>query len=230
MTRIGLLNEKPLHAALKAWYALPGDQFEVSLDGYVIDIVRDDLLLEIQTGNFTSIKAKLTKLLQGHRVRLVYPIAAEKWIIKQSPDDPGESVRRKSPRRGRIEDLFWESVRIPHLLTHDNLALEVVMIQEEEVRRYDAKRNWRRRGWGIVERRLVDIVDQRVFVQPADWLGLLPPGLDKPFTTKELVEATGISRPLAQKMVYCFRAMGVIAHIGKRGRFNLYEIGTGQNA
>src|SRR5262245_62323945 len=32
-SRIGLLNEKPLHAALKAWYAQPGDQFEVPLDG-----------------------------------------------------------------------------------------------------------------------------------------------------------------------------------------------------
>ena len=230
MTRIGLLNEKPLHAALKEWYALPGDQFEVSLDGYVIDIVRGDLLLEIQTGNFTSIRAKLTRLLQRHNVRLVYPIAAEKWVIKRSSDDPGESVRRKSPKRGRVEDLFWESVRIPHLLTHDNLALEVVMIQEEEVRRYDATRNWRRRGWGTEERRLLDVVDQRVFVRPADWRSLLPQGLDEPFTTKDLTEAIGISRTLAQKMVYCLRAMGVIAQTGKRGRFNLYEIGTGQNA
>jgi hypothetical protein len=161
---------------------------------------------------------------------LIYPIAAEKWIIKRSPDDSGESVRRKSPKRGRIEDLFWESVRIPHLLTRNNLALEVVMIQEEEVRHHDATRHWRRRGWGTEERRLLNVIDQRTFVHPADWRSLLPQGLNEPFTTKELVEATGISRPLAQKMVYCLRAMGVIAHIGKRGRFNLYEIGTGQNA
>ena len=47
MSRIGLLNEKPLHAALKAWYAQPGDRFEVPLHGFVIDIVRDDVLLEV---------------------------------------------------------------------------------------------------------------------------------------------------------------------------------------
>ena len=29
---IGLLNEKPLHAALKAWYALPDDIHEVSVN------------------------------------------------------------------------------------------------------------------------------------------------------------------------------------------------------
>ena len=30
MSGIGLLNEKPLHASLKQWYAQPGDQFEVA--------------------------------------------------------------------------------------------------------------------------------------------------------------------------------------------------------
>ena len=49
MSGIGLLNEKPLHASLKQWYARPGDRFEVAVGGFVIDIVRDDLLIEIQT-------------------------------------------------------------------------------------------------------------------------------------------------------------------------------------
>ena len=47
MSGIGVLNEKPLHASLKEWYAKPGDQLEVAIDGFVIDIVRDDLLLEV---------------------------------------------------------------------------------------------------------------------------------------------------------------------------------------
>ena len=73
MSTIGLLNEKPLHASLKEWYAQSGDQFEVTVDGFVIDIVRDDLLLEIQTGNFAAIKSILIKLVRAHRIRLVYP-------------------------------------------------------------------------------------------------------------------------------------------------------------
>lgn len=48
---IGRLNEGPLHAALKRWCARPGDRLEAVVDGYVIDIVRADLLLEIQTGH-----------------------------------------------------------------------------------------------------------------------------------------------------------------------------------
>ena len=77
---IGTLNEKPLHAALKAWYAQPGDQLEAKVDGYIIDIVRGDLLVEIQTRNFAAIKRKLLALVPHHPVQLVYPIAREKWI------------------------------------------------------------------------------------------------------------------------------------------------------
>jgi hypothetical protein len=81
--KIGTLNEKPLHEALKQWYAQPNDLFEQSIDGFVIDIVHGDLLIEIQTQSFTAIRRKLKKLLAHHQVRLVYPIPCEKWIPKQ---------------------------------------------------------------------------------------------------------------------------------------------------
>lgn len=67
MPGIGLLNENQLHASLKQWYARPGDLLEVPVDGFVIDIVRDDLLIEIQTRNFASIKSKLTHLVRHHQ-------------------------------------------------------------------------------------------------------------------------------------------------------------------
>jgi hypothetical protein len=67
-TDIGRLNEKSLHADLKQWLAQPGDQFEVAIDGFVIDIVRGDKLIEIQTRNFGAMKRKLTQLLDHHPV------------------------------------------------------------------------------------------------------------------------------------------------------------------
>jgi hypothetical protein len=106
MPGIGLLNEKPLHQSLKKWYAKPGDDIEVVVDGYVIDIVRDDVLLEIQTSSFASIKSKLSKLVGSHEVRLIYPIALEKWIVKSAKKGSSGIMRRRSPKRGRIEDLF----------------------------------------------------------------------------------------------------------------------------
>ena len=221
MSNIGLLNEKPLHASLKQWYAQPGDQFEATVDRFVIDIVRDDLLLEIKTKNFASIKSKLNNLVHSHPVRLIYPIAQEKWIVKVAR---GETTRRKSPKRGRVEDVFWEMVSFPQLLANPNFSLEVLLIREEEVRRYDGKRKWRRRGWVVEERRLLGVVDQRLFEKPADWQALLPEELEEPFTTKDLAEAMGIGRKLAQKMAYCLRKVKVIRLMGKRGRANLYRV------
>ena len=222
MSAIGLLNEKPLHASLKKWYAHPGDRFEVAVEGFIIDLVRDGLLLEIQTANVASIKSKLTDLLRSHQVRLIYPIAQEKWIVRLMKDG-SRATRRKSPKRGRVEDLFLEVVGIPHLLSSRNFSLEVLLIREEEARRYDAGRNWRRRGWVVEERRLLEVVDRRVFEKPADWLAFVPAGLES-FTARDLADAIGIRMALAQKMAYSLRNARLITLIGRRGRANLYGV------
>jgi hypothetical protein len=220
---IGLLNEKPLHASLKQWYARPGDRFEVAVDGFVIDIVRGDLLIEIQTGNFSSIKSKLTNLVQSHQVRLIYPIVQEKWIVRSTTDDRDRISRRKSPKRGRLQDLFWELVSIPQLLSNPNFSLEVLLIREEGARHHEGKRRWRRGGWAIEARRLLGVLDRQVFKESADWRGFLPEELES-FTTSDLAKAMGMRRELAQKMAYCLHKGSVIELIGRRGRANLYGL------
>jgi hypothetical protein len=52
-----LMNEYSLHSAIKNWYSLPGDKFEVRIDDFIVDIVRETLLIEIQTKNFSAINA-----------------------------------------------------------------------------------------------------------------------------------------------------------------------------
>lgn len=219
--KINTLNEKPLHAALKAWYARPNDGIEVPLDGYLIDIVRGGLLIEIQTRNFAAIKRKLATLSVLHRVRLVYPIAREKWLVKVG-DDGTPIGRRKSPKRGAIIHVFDELVRLPKLLLNPNFSVEVLLIQEEEVRRYDGVRGWRRKGWVTQERRLLDVVEQRLFETPADLGAFVPAGLAEPFSTAELAAAASTPVWLARKMAYCLREMGVVESVGKRANAILY--------
>jgi hypothetical protein len=229
MPGIGLLNERALHASLKEWYARPGDRLEVPVDGFVIDIVRDDLLIEIQTCNFASIKSKLTNLACRHQVRLIYPILQEKWIVRSATRNGKGAIRRKSPKRGRIEDLFWELVSIPQLLLNPNFSLEVLMVRGEEVRRYNEAKRKVRRGWLIEGRRLLEVVDQRSFGQSADWLRFLPDGLEL-FTTSDLATRMNTRRDLAQKMAYCLREARMIELIGKRGRANLYRVPSSNQA
>ena len=115
-------------------------------------------------------------------------------------------------------------VSFPQLLARPNFSLEVLLIREEEVRRYEGKRKWRRGGWVTEERRLLEVVGRRLFARAEDLGALLPEGLEGEFTTRELAEAMGGGRTLAQKMAYCLRKVKVIEYVGRRGRANLYRV------
>jgi hypothetical protein len=222
-SRIGTLNEGPLHEALKRWYAERADLLEVPVDGFIVDIVRGDLLVEIQTLNFAVLKRKLERLLDHHAVRLVYPIAREKWIVKLADDSSTPISRRRSPKRGAFEHVFGELIRIPGLLKNANFSMELLLIEEEEVRRRDGTRGWRRRGWITEERRLLRVVDRLLLSRPSDASAFLPDTLAEPFSVSDLAVAIGRPRPLAQKMAYCLKAMGCVAPVGKRGNAILYS-------
>lgn len=219
---IGTLSERSLHAALKDWYVQPGDLREACVDGYVIDLVRGELLIEIQTRHCGALKRKLDRLLNDHHVRLVHPIARERQIVKIDQD--GVIVeRRKSPGRGRIEHVFRELVSIPHLVMHPNFELEVLITREEEIRRDDGRGSWRRKGWSIVDRRLVEVLDRHLFQIPADFLALLPTDLPQPFTNRNLAEVLHQRLPVAQKMTYCLTRMGALQVVDKQGKAHLFS-------
>ena len=216
------LNEKPLHAALKDWYAQPSDRFEVPFDGFVIDIVRGEQLIEIQTRSFSAMKRKLNKLTDQHKVHLIHPIATQKWIVKLQEDET-ELERRKSPKRGSVEQIFTELVSFPTLIANPNFTIEVVLIHEEEIRHFvGRKKAWRKRGWRTEERRLLTVVDQARFESPADFGALIPTSVVEPFTTADLASAIKKPRRLAQQMVYCLREMGVIESVGREKQGILY--------
>jgi hypothetical protein len=225
--RVGTLREAPLHASLKRWCARDGDRLEVPVDGFVVDLVRDDVLIEVQTRGFSSLKRKLTALLErGHRVRIVHPIPARKWIIKVDGD--GEEIdRRKSPKHGDYVDVFAELVSFPALVTHPGLTIEILLTHEEEYRFHDPARAWRRRGWVVRERRLVGVVDGMEIDGPDDLASLLPEGLPDPFTTADLAALLSRPRRVAQQMAYCLRHAGVIEEAGRQGNAIEYRIARG---
>jgi hypothetical protein len=218
---VGTLGEKPLHAALKRWYARDGDLIEEPVDGFVIDLVRDGLLIEIQSRGFSSMKRKLTTLLEDHAIRLVYPIPITKWIVKI--DDAGAEIsRRKSPKRGDAINVFEELVSFPELVGHPDFTLEILLIHAEEARRFEPDKAWRRKGWVVEERRLLDVIDSIVVDSPAALASLLPASLPTEFTTADLAEAMGRPRRLAQQMTYCLRGAGVIEMVDKQGNTIVY--------
>ena len=212
---IGTLNEKALHADLKAWIAEEGDVFEVPVDGFVIDIVRHGELIEIQTGSASALKRKLSALLRRHRVRLVLPLAERKTLT--FVDKNGKVERsRLSPRRLTMIDVFVELVYLRDLLGDSNLFIDALLIHEEEIRRPREKRRGRYpKAWEVQERHLLDVVDHVSFRHPADFLGILPSSLREPFTTADMASAMGKPRRLAQQIAYCLREMGLLIPVGR---------------
>ena len=216
------MTEYSLHSEIKHWYKVSGDKLEVKVEDFVIDILRGKLLIEIQTGNFSAIKKKLTNLLSNNQVRLVYPIAKLKWIVHSS--SLGELVRRrKSPKKGKLIDLFYELVHIPSLIRDRNFSLEVLLIEEEELRCDDGKGSWRRKGVSVKDRKLLNVFDRIVFEDNLDFKKFLPKELNKYFTNKVLALKLGISIKLAQKITYCLRKMGAISIAGKKRNELLFK-------
>lgn len=216
------MQQTALHSALKDSYVKQGATEEVLVDGYWIDVVQGDLLIEIQTRNFSAIRNKLRDLVERHSVRLVHPIALEKWIVRLPINGQTQPTRRKSPRRGRLEYVFTELVRIPDLMEHPNFSLEVLLTREEEIRLADGKGSWRRDGVSIINRRLLEIVERRLFSEPSDLRRLLPEDLDLPFTNRHLAQKLTISPRLAARMSYCLRTMHILKVAGKQKRSYLY--------
>jgi hypothetical protein len=222
---IGVLREGPLHAAVKAMLAAPGDRFEVPVGRFVIDLVRaDGELVEVQTGGFGPLGPKLDALLDQHRVRIVHPIAATRRIVRV--DQQGQVVSmRRSTKRGSVVEVFDKLVAFPSLLTHPNLTIEVLLLDEDHVRGArpaTARRRTRDPG----ERRLRDVVGRVELNGVDDIVAALPPLPTGPFSTRELASALGCTMLLAQRTAYCLRAVNVIEAAGKRGHAPLHRISS----
>lgn len=221
VAQIGTLNERTLHRQLKALVALPGDRFEVELGGYVIDVVRGDQLIEIQTGPLGPLGAKLDALLDAHDVTIVHPISVRTWLHAE-----GLPVRR-SPIRRSIHHVFHELVSIPTLLDHPHLRLEIVLIEEDTYRRRDPRLRRRLGGWRTLDRSLRSVVARTLLESADDLVRLVPPGLPDPFTTLDLSQGAGIPRDLAQRMAYCLRALGRLEDAGRSRAGNHYRMVLG---
>ncbi len=217
------MREGPLHAALKTWLAQPGDQLEVPVQRYVVDLVRaDGELVEVQTGNFSAMAGKLDALLDEHRIRIVHPIAAERRIVRVG--DGGEVVSvRRSPRRAGVVDVFDQLVFFPSLLSHPHLVVELLLIREDHVRAVSPVRvRGRTRDPG--ERRLVEVLERIELRDRHDLLAVLPPLPTAPFSTRDLAALLGCAPGLARRAAYGLRSAELIEAAGRRGRTPLHRV------
>jgi len=220
---INTYNESDLHNDIKGYLSQPGDLLEEPYKGFVIDIKRDDLLIEIQTKSLNALRKKMDKLLNLNRIRIVHPIIRHKEILLLSSDNT-QLHKRASPKHGHITDIFEEMIYIYDLFSHMNLEILLLLVSIQEIRKDDGKGSWRRRGVSIINSKLKEIHESHLIKDGIQLFKFLPNHItDSRFTTKDLSAAMGITMNRAQKICYCLRKMKLIEAISKQGRLMIYQ-------
>ena len=132
MVEIGRLNEKSLHEQLKRRYAGTDGLMEHEVDGFIVDVLSGDEIIEIQTGGMMRLRRKLEQLVATHRIRIVHPIPSTTRILRTSATGELTSSRR-SPKRGRPEEAFRELSWIANLLPDRRITVDLLMVSVVEV-------------------------------------------------------------------------------------------------
>lgn len=217
--------ETSLHRDLKQLYAGSGAQTEVRLGPFRIDAVVGDELVEIQHGSLAAIRDKIRRLLESHRVRVVKPIVASKLLVKRSRKNGRVVLRRHSPKRGTLLDIFDELVYFTRVFPHPRLALEVVLVDVEEWRYpgHGRRRRYRQSDFVVEDQKLCEVRGVQRLATGGDLRRLADCPLPSPFDTSDLAAGLGVRRWIAQRIAYCYREMGVARTVGKRGNALLYE-------
>lgn len=193
------------------------------MDGYRIDVVRGQQLVEIQHGSLAAIEAKAIHLLElGHELLVVKPLPARKYLVKRDKRGGGIISARYSPTRETVFSVFLEMVHFVRAFPHPSLTMEILMTEVEE-HRVPTRRKARKK-FRVEDRLLKSIIGSYELRGTEDLIDLLPSTIPREFTTADIAREAGIPRWLAQKMAYCLRKAGGIELAGKVGNSLIYRI------
>ncbi|HPG31957.1 MAG TPA: hypothetical protein PKY81_00235 [bacterium] len=222
---IGVQKERSLHCSIKKAYFKSGDLIEHKIGKYITDIFRNGLIIEIQTAGFSSLKKKLADLLPDYKIKIVYPMASHKSIVKIS--ESGEILSsRKSPKKFSLYDAFDELINIRKFLNHPNLSVEFLVFSEEQIRKNDGKGSWRRKGVSIVDRKLVKINKKILLSSLKDYICFIPKTLKFPYSNKTFAKKSGVSIYKSRKINYVLKSIGLIKVESKNGKEFLFGLNS----
>jgi hypothetical protein len=223
--------ETSLHHDLKRLYADPTDpRTEVRHGRYRIDAVRGDQLVEIQHGSLAAIRDKARALLAEHRLLVVKPLIAKKFLVNHSAKHGPIVSRRLSPKRAGGLEIFNELVYFTQVFPHPRLTLEVLLVEVEEWRHpgHGRRRRWRKNDFIVADQKLAAVTETLTLRSAADLRTLVERHLSgirlpRPFDTAQLASALGVARGFAQRIAFCLRETGAVRQVGKQGNALVYQ-------
>lgn len=223
---VGTLSEKYLHALLKNFFEPDKSCHEVKVGRFTADILHsDNSITEIQTRSLNKLREKLEYyLLEGHKVRVVYPVPHRKWLIWLDPETGETTSKRRSAKVGTIYDSLWELYKIKYFLDWDNFSICLALIDVEDIKNLDGYGPKRKRRATRYDRIPIALHDMITLCSPKDYSVFLPDGLPKTFTSSEFARLAKIPIDTAYTAINILTYLELVNPIGKRGRMKLYEI------
>ena len=223
----GTLSEKRLHAVVKTYLCEDTDCHEVGVKDtrYVADVRVGNDVYEVQTGNFSPLKAKIAHYLTATdcTVTVVHPLAVERQVAWIDPTDGSVSKPRKIAYRSRPEKLLPALYPLLPFLDNPRLSFRLLLLSVEDFRLLNGWSRDRKRGSSRYERVPLDLLDDITFSSPTDYLRFLPADLPSPFKVSDFSRLTRLRGRDAYSAVRVLVALGLLRPADPIGRAMAFE-------
>lgn len=221
---IGVLSEKTLHKIIKNLYESNINNQEVKIGPYYVDILKENNIIEIQTKQFNKMRDKLNHLLSldKYNINIVYPVFNSKMIYFIDEFN-SLSNGKKSPKKLRIPEVFYELYKIKQILENKNLKITLLIFDIDEVR---IKAN-NRKGFECFDRipkKLINVIE---LYNKDDYIKLLPLNLNEEFSVKDLSLLYKCDVKYVNYMLNVMKYLDVVEVLRKDGKKYIYSIKKG---
>lgn len=239
---IGTLGEKQMHAALKRFICPDRTKHEVKLFGsyghiktpdestqskrkFVADILSDDTVYEIQTGNFSPLCEKIHWILENtsYNVTVIHPIAESLKISYIESESGKIGPFKRSPHHGRLEDIASELYFFRDFITSKRFSLIIMMMEANQYRKKIPQKNGRRTRSAKYEMIPSSLSGAYFFCNADDYNIFIPQSLPEIFTVQTYSKEAKIYGMDAYSIVKTLCHVGLLEQCGKIGRAVAYK-------
>ncbi|MCL2020410.1 MAG: HAD family hydrolase [Oscillospiraceae bacterium] len=229
---VGELNEKSIHASLKAYYSGESDR-EAKIGSFIADAAGENGIFEIQTAGWGKLKKKLDAFLDAGHVTVVYPFEQRVYNYYISKNT-GELIKKSPVRNNRdLTSFFLELYRIKEFLTHPNLSICIAALEIEKLQFVTDENNLRPKSRKKHEcnkqKNPLSLLSEIHLNCGEDYRVFLPEISDfTKFTRQEFIKAAkkscGAFRADGSILLEILEYMSVVHKCGKKGREFLYGL------
>lgn len=220
---IGTYAEKRLHRVLKRFVCNDVKGWEIPVGRYVADVLTEGQITEIQTGTFRPLPKKLRAYLEETDcgVTVIHPVIAEKTIFRMDRESGELLYQKRSPKKGRVEDVLSELFWLGTLLPSERLTVKVLLIRADE-HRFSERMRYRKEGAYDAElypRELLDCVTLRTL---EDYESFLPADTES-FTAAEYGKYSKLKKRNLYSALNFFCAVGLLRREKEGNRYRYHK-------